>query len=175
MDERLSVIKQAMQLEDDGRQYYLQATARARNPLAKNTFQWLAEQEQQHKQYFVAYYQIMEEQHDWPPMSQIGVSTQAARQEAARIFQQALTQIEEGVPEDIELSELYDGAMELERKSIDLYRTEAERATEHNAREFYEFLTEQERGHLNLLATTLEYLDHPDSWYLTEEQWIVEG
>ena len=65
--------------------------------------------------------------------------------------------------------------MEFERKSIALYRTEAERATEHNAREFYEFLTEEERGHLNLLATTLEYLDHPDSWYLTEEQWIVEG
>ena len=175
MDERLSVIKQAMQLEDDGRQYYLQAAARARNPLAKNTFQWLAEQEQQHKQYFVAYYQIMEEQHDWPPMSKIGVSPQDARQEAARIFQQALAQIEEAVPADIGLSELYDGAMELERKSIDLYRTEAERATEHNAREFYEFLTEEERGHLNLLATTLEYLDHPDSWYLTEEQWIVEG
>ena len=175
MNEVLSVIKQAMELEDDGRQYYLQATARAQNPLAKNTFQWLAEQEQQHKQYFVAYYQVMEEQHDWPPMSQIEISAHDARQEAASIFQQALAQIEEGVPEDTELSELYNGAMEFERKSIDLYRTEAERATEHNAREFYEFLTEEERGHLNLLATTLEYLDHPDSWYLTEEQWIVEG
>jgi len=164
-----------MQLEDDGRQYYLQATARAQNPLAKKTFQWLAEQEQRHKQYFVAYYQAMEEQHDWPPMSQIGVSAHDARQEAASIFQQALAQIEESVPEDIELSKLYHGAMEFERKSIDLYRTQAQRAGEDNAREFYEFLTEEERGHLNLLATTLEYRDHPDSWYLTEEQWIVEG
>ncbi len=65
--------------------------------------------------------------------------------------------------------------MELERKSIDLYRTQAKQATDYNAREFYEFLTEEERGHLNLLATTLEYLDHPESWYLAEEQWIVEG
>ncbi len=55
------------------------------------------------------------------------------------------------------------------------HRTETERATEHNARELYEFLTEDERRHLNLLATTLEYLDHLDSWYLTKEQWIVEG
>jgi len=175
MNEVLSVIKQAMELEDEGRQYYLQATARAQNPLAKNTFQWLAEQEEEHKQYFMAYYQAMEEEHEWPPMSQIEVSAHDARQEAASIFQQAIAQIEEGVPEDIELSELYNGAMEFERKSIDLYRTQAEQATEDNAREFYEFLTEEERGHLNLLATTLEYLDHPESWYLAEEQWIVEG
>ena len=175
MNDVLSVIKQAMELEDDGRQYYLQATARAQNPLAKNTFQWLAEQEEEHKQYFMAYYQAMEEQHDWPPMSQMEVSAHDVRQEAASIFQQALAQIEEGVPEDTELSELYNGAMELERKSIDLYRTQTEQATDHNAREFYEFLTEEEQGHLNLLATTLEYLDDPESWYLTEEQWIVEG
>ena len=175
MNEALSVIKQAMELEDDGRRYYLQAVDRAKNPLARNTFQWLAEQEQQHKQYFAAYHQVMEEQHDWPPMSQIEVSAHDARQEAADIFQRALAQIEDDLPEDIELSELYNGAMEFERKSIDLYRTQAEQATDHNAREFYEFLTEEERGHLNLLATTLEYLDHPDSWYLTQEQWIVEG
>ena len=175
MNDVLGVINQAIELEEDGRQYYLQATARAQNPLAKNTFQWLAEQEEEHKQYFVAYYQAMEEEHEWTPMSQLGVSAHDARQEAASIFQQALAQIEEGVPEDVELSGLYSGAMELERKSIDLYRTQAEQATDHNAREFYEFLTEEERGHLNLLATTLEYLDHPESWYLGEEQWIVEG
>ena len=175
MNEVLSVINQAMELEDDGRQYYLQAVDRAQNPLAKSTFQWLAEQEQQHKQYFLAYYQVMEEQHDWPSMSQIEVSAHDARQEAASIFQQALAQIEEGVPEDVELSGLYSGAMQLERKSIDLYRTHAEQATDHNAREFYAFLTEEERGHLNLLATTLEYLDHPESWYMAQEQWIVEG
>ena len=98
MDERLSAIKRAIQLEDDGRQYYLQATARAQNPLARNTFQWLAEQEQQHNEYFAAYYQVMEEQHEWPPMSQIEVSAHDARQEAASIFQQALAQIEEAVP-----------------------------------------------------------------------------
>ena len=38
MDEVLSVINQAIELEEDGRQYYLQAVARAQNPLAKNTF-----------------------------------------------------------------------------------------------------------------------------------------
>ena len=175
MDEVLSVIKQAMQLEEDGRQYYLQVTARAQHPLAKSTFQWLAEQERLHKQYFAAYYQVMEEEQNWPPMSQIGVSAQDARQNAAAIFQQALAQIEGAIPEDIGLTELYQGAMELERKSIELYSTQGQQATEENAREFYEFLTEQERGHLNLLATSLEYLDDPDSWYLTEEQWIVEG
>lgn len=175
MNEALSVIEQAMQLEEKGRQHYLQAADRVSNPLAENTFRWLAEQERQHKQYFVAYYLIMQEERSWPPMSQIGVEDQDVRQEAATILKQALEQIEEAVSEDVELTELYQGAMEFERKSIALYRTQAQQSTDENAGAFWEFLVQQEREHLNLLATSLEYLDDPESWYLTEEQWIVEG
>ena len=171
----MNIIKQAMQLEEGGREYYLEATARTQNPLAQRTFQWLAEQEEQHKQCFAAYYQVMAEEEDWPPMSEIGVVGQDAHEEATSIFKEALEQLEGAALQNIELSELYQGAMALERKSIDLYRTQAQQTTDDNARDFYEFLTEQERGHLSLLATTLEYLDEPASWYLTEEQWIVEG
>ena len=175
MSEVLSIIKQARQLEDEGREYYLEAARRANNPLAQNTFQWLAEQEQEHKQYFAAYYQVMAEELNWPAMSQMGVSMRDVRREADSIFKQAREQVQGAISEDIGLTELYQDAMDLERRSIDLYRTQAQRTGDENAREFYEFLAEQERGHLSLLATTLEYLDEPESWYLTEEQWTVEG
>lgn len=108
-------------------------------------------------------------------MSQIGVKAVNTRQESATIFQQALAEIAPVISEETGLTELYQGAMEFERNSIDFYRTQAQQADDEHAREFYEFLVEQERGHLNLLATTLQYLDDPESWYFTEEQWIVEG
>jgi len=175
MNDVLSIIQQAIQLEEDGRKYYAAAAARVRNPLAQATFEKLAEWEAEHKQYFMAYYEVMQQQRDWPPMSEMDVRDVDIKQEAARIFAQALEQIEGVIAEEAELTEIYEGATEMERKSIDLYRTEAEQVDDENAIEFYEFLVVQERDHLNLLATTLEYLNDPDSWYLTEEQWTVEG
>jgi len=175
LNDVLEVLKQAIQLEEDGQKYYSEAAARVRNPLAQTTFEKLVGWEEEHKQYLTAYYDAMQQQREWPPMSQMGVRAVDIKQEAVSIFQQALAQIDEMVPEETGLTELYQGAMEMERQSIALYHTGAEQAADENTREFYEFLVAQEQGHLDLLATTLEYLDDPDSWYFTQEQWTVEG
>jgi len=175
MNEVLDVISQVVQLEDEARRYYLQAAAKAQNPLAKNTFQWLAQEELQHRQYFMAYYQAMERQQEWPPMSEVGVTRRDTRGQAAAIFEQALAQVRDEVPADIELTALYNKAMEFERQSIELYRARAQQTNSANARQFYEFLADQEQAHLDLLAATLEYLDRPNLWHLAEERWIVEG
>ncbi len=174
MNEVLSIIIQAIQLEEDGEKYYREAAARVHNPLARTTFEKLAEWEEEHKQLLRAYYDAMQ-QRGWPAMSEMRVKGVDVKQEAASIFAQALEQIEGAIPKEMELTDLYQGALEMERESIDLYRTQAGQTDDENAREFFEHLVEQERGHLNLLATTLEYLDDTDSWHFTQEQWTVEG
>jgi rubrerythrin len=73
------------------------------------------------------------------------------------------------------IQSLYDTAMEKERMSIALYEAQAQAATNDDEKSFFEFLVEQEKGHLTLLFNTQKYLDDPAHFFFDEEQWIVEG
>jgi len=176
MAELSEIVQDAIKLEQDGEQYYEMAAKRVGNPLARNTFSALAKEERAHAALVQAYWDAVSEG-GLPPKPQStderGHSLSAT---AKGIFKKAKQELAEGVslvPED--LSELYDHAMEMERKSIALYQQGAEQADGSEARELFDYLADQERGHLKLLANGQQYLDDPASWYLQEEQWSLEG
>jgi len=176
MPELARILRDAIKLEQDGEQYDEMAAEKALNPLARNTFRALAEEEGAHAKLVRAYWDAVSEGGLPPTPQSIDDRDYSLGATAKGIFKKAKQELAEGVslvPED--LSELYDQAMEMERKSIALYQQGAEQADDSEARKFFEYLADQERGHLKLLANGQQYLDDPASWYLQEEQWTLEG
>ena len=176
MPQLVEILKEALQIEKEGEEFYRGAAETCTNPVAKHTFLALADQEHRHAQYFQAFYDAMVQEGQWPAPGVVDWEAVPVPDAARSIFDQARCKAAScDVVMCAELTQLYASAMEQERQTITLYRTQAEGATDDDEQAFFEFLVAQERGHLELLANTQKYLDAPAQWFFDEEQWIVEG
>ncbi len=175
MAELSDILRDAIKLEQEGERYYEMAAANTLNALARNTFRSLAERERRHSELLRAYCDAVAQGGQCPTPEQIDAAPYSLSDTAREIFDRAREELGNGavLPEDLE--ELYEGAIGLERKTIELYQRQAEAAEIEEHAEFLLYLVEQEKGHLRLLAEGQQYLTDPESWYFEEEQWGVTG
>lgn len=169
------IMEEAIQLEKGGEEFYREQAGKAENPLAAKTFEWLADEELKHRQVFETAYAAIQGTDVCPALQDLGHSHTLASEAAREIFEAARADLEDEATSDPQIEQAYATAMRMERETIDLYRRRAEEAEDDNERKLYEFLLVEERDHLNLLATTEEYLNDTAYWYFKEEQWIVTG
>lgn len=169
------VMQKAMEMEEDARAFYENAAAEATNPLAEKTFEALAEWEIEHRKLLESVYEEAESTGSCPVLTELEAERVEMVEEAEEIFTTALQQVEDTLSHDPTLEGAYATAMEKEREAIRFYQEQLDATDDENEQMLYEFLLGQERGHLNLLATTEEYLNDTQYWHFREEQWIVTG
>ena len=176
MAQVLEVLQEALEIEREGEKFYRQGAAGCEEEVTRLTFLSLAEQERLHAAYFQAFYDVMIAEKQWPAAGTVKLESLAAPEIARQIFAGALPDLAvEGPKMCALMHELYEGAMEKERASIALYEGQAGVAENDDEKAFFEFLVEQEKGHLTLLDNTQKYLDDPIHFFFDEEQWFVEG
>ncbi len=171
----LAILQTAIAKEEERHGSYLEASQQVSNPLARRTFEFLAADELNHKQYIEAYYQVMQKEGHWPSVEECGEGCKLEAQDLQKLFDTARSDVTGAVTRDSELTEIYDLAMQAERESIQFYSEQLEKATVQEARAFYEVLLNAEHQHLQLLSETQMFLDDTTQWYIDEEQWTVEG
>ena len=175
MADVLEILQEALQIEKDGEEFYEEAAQCADNVLAEKTFRGLANAERKHARLFQAYYDKMTQAQDWPPVKEMVKQSTSAPQLAREIFGQVQEDTEGNCQVTEDVDELYDRAMEIERRSIDFYQQQHDDAQDDAQRDFFEYLIDQERGHLRILSRTQEFLADPASWYTEDEQWFATG
>jgi rubrerythrin len=176
MAEVIEVLEEALELEQSGEKFYREAAESCEEEVTRKTFLSLAEQERLHVRYFQAFYDAMVAERQWPAAGTVKLENLTLPEMAKAIFQQAMPELAQSGPlMCARIQSLYDTAMEKERMSIALYEGQAHVATNDDEKSFFEFLVEQEKGHLALLYNTQKYLDDPIHFFFDEEQWIVEG
>jgi rubrerythrin len=171
----LVILQQAINKEEDRCAYYEDAAQRACNPLAQQTFLFLAKEESRHADFVRAYYEKMEKDGSWPDPSMCDEACRIAAEDIRGIFADAQAGIDGDVTCDAEIAEAYSIAMQFEREAITFFSAQLEAATDPNAKAFYEALVAAERTHLKLLAETDDYLNDTEKWFFDAEQWLVEG
>ena len=177
MQDVLEILKLALDKEIVRKQAYDEAAKAATNPLVKNTFAALANEELKHELYIKTYYDKQVAEEGWPSPDEIGVEDDEDFREVIReIFKNASEQIKATAAEaQAELTDVYNAGIAAERESVEFYSDAYERATDPNAKAFFEALVKAEKLHLKLLSDTLEFLDDTSMWFFEEEQWSVEG
>lgn len=174
MDDVLEILKLGVDKERMRKAAYEGAAASTHHALAKLTFESLAKQEEAHQRYLEAYYAKQVAKEGWPPPEEIGVKDDMM-EVVREIFKQATAQITRTAQRDEGLTEVYDAGIAAESESIEFYQDAASKATDPNAKAFFEVLVKAEQLHLKLLSDTQEFLDDTEKWFFDEEQWIVEG
>ena len=170
-DKALDVVKIAIQMEIDGKEFYLKASKESSNELGKNLLQKLAEEEDYHRRKFVQIYDAMRVKKSWPIVDFQPDNGQKLR----TIFAEATDKLESDVkPIDTEL-EVIQMAMDLENKSLDFYKSRSENAAGSDEKEFYEMLANEEREHHLILLDYYDYLKDPAGWFTKKEHPSLDG
>jgi len=165
---RETALRLAIEMEEEGKQFYLESEAKVNSALAKRIFEELAVQEDSHivmiKKIYV---RIKEEQ----PFKGWTTSAHGALK-LENIFRESL--VDKAKASEDDLAALRFG-LEREEKSIRYYETLAGEAESSFEKRFYLALSYEERGHYLRILDAVEYLIDPVGWLYVSERDMVDG
>ncbi len=167
----LAALKQALQMEIDGKEYYLKAARAATNELGQKLLNKLAEEEDIHRQVFEKIYASLSQKKGWPPAH----IPHDGGKGLATVFSEAIKQMGrdyKALPTEMDAIQT---AMKMENKTYDFYKEQAAAATHDGEKEFYEELAAQEAVHHSTLLDYFEFLEDPADWFTRAEHHSLDG
>jgi len=167
----IEVLQLAVRMEVEGKEFYLQASQKSSNRLAKDLFQHLANEEEIHREKFEGIYDALKKGKNWPdvePPSEKGKRLKSLFAEATKAMGSKST-VAKSELEAIKIG------MEMEMKSYNLYHSRSEESTLPVEKRFYETLAGEERGHHLALVDSYEYLSDPSGYFAKSEHWSLDG
>ncbi len=167
----LKVLQTAIQMEINGKEYYLKAGQESSNELGKNLLQALAAEEDIHRQKFEQIYDAIRRKKDWPMTDFQPDGGKRLR----TIFARATDEIGSNVMAPATELDAIQTGMDMENKTYDFYKNQSKVATYDAERDFYQALVAEERGHYLVLRDYREYLVDPAAWFVEKEHPSLDG
>ena len=169
-DKTLRALQVAIQMEIDGKDFYLKASQESGNELGKKLLESLAGEEDVHRQEFEEIYRALKEKKGWP-------ETDFKLDGGRSLRTLFATAIEAGSGMKAQATELdaVKTAMAMENESYDYYKDQGQTATYDGERDFYQALMAQEREHYLVLLDYYEYLKDPAGWFVQKEHPSLDG
>jgi len=167
----LEALQIAIQMEIDGKEYYLKASQKSSNELGKKLLESLAVEEDTHRQKFEEIYSVIRNKSAWPttdfqPDGGKGLRT---------IFARATEEIGSNVKALATELDAIQTAMTMENKTHDFYKSQGGNAAYDTEKDFYETLAAEERKHHLILLDYYEYLKDPAGWFVKTEHPSLDG
>jgi len=170
-DATLKGLQTALQMEIDGKEFYLKSSKASKNELGKELLKKLAAEEDIHRKVFQNIYNAIKNKKDWPDLKFSGDGGKSLR----TVFAVALEVMDKSVntmPEELDAVKT---AMDMENKTYDYYNSRAKQATYDAEKQLYESLAMQESEHFRILLDYFEFLKDPAGWFVKTEHTAVDG
>ncbi|MFC2034312.1 ferritin family protein [Chloroflexota bacterium] len=170
-DKTLEALKISIQMEIDGKEYYLKAGRESGNELGSKLLQSLTAEEDLHRKKFEQIYEVIRTQKIWPatdfkPDGGKGLRT---------IFSRAIKSSASDVKVSSTELDAVAKALDMESKSFDFYTSQAQKATFDAERDFYQTLAFEEKEHQLILLDYQEYLKDPAAYFVEKEHPSLDG
>ncbi len=170
-DKTLEGLQAAIQMEIDGKEFYLKASQQSSNEAGKKLLESLANEEDVHRQKFEEIYEAIKNKKTWPrldfqPDMGRGLRTLFARET------ERLGGTVKAPATELEAAKT---ATDMESKTYDFYKAQSKDAVYEAEKDFYEALAAQEREHQLILLDYQEYLKDPAAWFVSKEHPSLDG
>jgi len=166
----LQALKDAVQMEVEGRQFYLEAAKKVKSEGVREIMEYLAESEVYHIQKFNEIYQSLQKDQGWTET----MAAFAPPKHEPYVCVMAMTKDNQGTGGQDDLQALRTG-IKMEECSIDYYTKLAKEIVNPLARRFLMSVAHEERGHLLALMDMHNYLSDPADWFYVKEMGHVDG
>lgn len=167
----LQALQTALQMEVDGKEFYLKASQTSKNKLGKQLLEKLAAEEDIHRTVFQRIYDAIKANKGWPDVKYEGDKGQGLR----TVFAEALEEMKNSPQVLTEELDAIKVGMGLENKTYDFYKARAAKTTYGAEKQLYEDIAMQESEHHRILQDYYEYLQDPAQWYVKHEHSAVDG
>lgn len=165
----LNALQLALKMESDGRRFFLEAQDKTSHPLAKETFGSLADWELEHIKIIERFHASLRDRGKWESVEGLQPKKGEAIRAFKTLFEKVRVNIDETVKAEADVLEVYRIARDIESKLIVFYQERAEEASSKGAKLFYDFMTDQEREHYQIIDNSLQLLENPAQWFEREE------
>ena len=170
-DKTIEALQFAIQMEIDGKEYYMKAGAESKNKVGKDLFEWLAGEEDKHRQRFEQIYDELKVLKKWP-----GMPVKPGEDKSIKtLFSDALQRTGHTFQAEPSELELIEKAIDMEDKTYIFYKSTGDSASYEAEKNFYEALAAEERGHYLLLTDYREYIIDPAGWFVKSEHHSLDG
>ncbi len=158
-NESVKALRTAIEIEDNGLLTYLQFARQSKNETGKNMFIRLAMDEHNHR--------IILEKQLYELLSKGNLEViEIPKSEIEKILP-AIREKQKRTKDKAELNEVdaLNTAFDLERKSAQYYRENAEKSDDKNAKLLFSRLAEWEDSHIDLIQAELDFIDQTGLWF----------
>jgi rubrerythrin len=170
-EKTLEALKTAIQMEIDGKQFYLKVSRESGNELGKELLRSLAGEEDIHRKKFEEIFENIRTEKSWLP-----VDFRPDRGKRLRtIFIRASDKTGSNLKALTTELEAVETARGMEVKSYDFYKRQSKKAMFTAEKDFYETIAAEEQGHQLILQDYYEYLTNPAGWFVKNERPSLEG
>lgn len=153
-------------MEIDGKELYAEASENATSVKTRYFFHSLAKDEERHLSIIEKVVEGLGVDVDEMPLPSDRMQT---------VFSQISTEDIAELAATSEEKDAIDMALEMEKKSYDLYERAAEEAESDQEEKLLERLKLQENQHYEMLQNTAEYLNDNHKWFLDQENGLLTG
>ncbi len=170
-EKTVKALKYAIQMEIDGKVFYLKASSESTNELGKKLLASLAVQEDYHRQKFEQIFENLRKSRNWPVTDFTLDGGKTLRTIFAVETNKTAPDIKVAQSEiDAVLK-----AMQMEDKSYDFYHDRSEQVGPGAEKDFFETIAAEEREHKLVLLDYFEFLKDPAAWYVKAEHPSLDG
>ncbi|WP_161847808.1 ferritin family protein [Athalassotoga saccharophila] len=153
----MNAIDYALKMELDGKAFYEKQSKESKDLRIKQIFDMLARDEQRH-------YDII---NDFKKSSYNYKGTDTFKT-TKNLFSEMMNK-KENFKTDVNVFDIYKQAIEMEKKSVDLYLNEAKKSTNKDEKEILLKLSEEEKKHQTILENLMEFIRKGEEWVESPE------
>jgi len=167
----LTALKYAIQMEIDGKNFYLKSAAESSNELGSKLLVALAKAEDYHRIKFEQIFENLSKKRGWVKADVTGDGGKSLRTIFAR---ESAKKPSSAKPAQSEIDAVLK-AQQMEAKSYDYYHARAEQAATTIERDFFTAIAAEEQEHNLILNDYAEYLKNPAGWFTKMERSSLDG
>ena len=153
----LEILKQAMQIEQEGHEFYLKTAQSTQDEGGKNTFRTLANDEKNHLSLAARQYNSLKEDQVW-------IELPKAKTESIDADKPLFPRDRAAIPVSSDAADALLFGLDIETKSYELYSKAASKTSNPRGKAMYEFLAMEEIRHFDLLMMRYDQLSGAPGW-----------
>lgn len=167
-DEHAAILRSALEMERDGREFFLKAAERMSHAQATDMFRSLAKQEERHISVLEEQLRRVQKGDGWISPSSVKDAGDNTGHGGAHVFKDGdLDRL--GIGQGASELDVIKLGMDIEKRSIDYYRRAGLEVASAKAREVFNWLVGEEAGHLTVLKAEYDHRTRSGFYFDTPE------
>jgi rubrerythrin len=168
--DRISAIEVAITNEEREREFYLNNARRTQNPLGREMFQQIADDELEHMERLKQLRDTWTRDDRWPETVPLTVSERSLQEVLSTVVDKAA-----GAGSDSDDLEAVRTAIKFEDEASKYYSGLRDMVSDPKERAFFDLMSRIEREHYLSLKETEEFFTDPEGWHQKRERHSLDG